>query len=103
MVVRYLLPTGQATDALGELVSADAETVVVDGKRGIERIAVADIIAAKEVPPAPEPRRETAVARTPKPIAMTNDNTARTIETGTIRFRSGLLREIAYITMPSTK
>lgn len=57
VVVRYLLPTGQATDALGELVSADAETVVVDGKRGIEHIAVADIIAAKEVPPAPEPRR----------------------------------------------
>ncbi|GAA3907134.1 hypothetical protein [Microbacterium invictum] len=57
VVVRYLLPTGQATDALGELLSADAETVVVDGKRGIERIAVADIIAAKEVPPPPAPRR----------------------------------------------
>ena len=56
VVVRYLLPTGQATDALGELLSADAETVVVDGKRGIERIAVADIIAAKQVPPAPAPR-----------------------------------------------
>lgn len=56
VVVRYLLPTGQATDALGELLSADAETVVVDGKRGVERIRVADIIAAKEVPPAPTPR-----------------------------------------------
>jgi hypothetical protein len=56
VVVRYLLPTGQATDALGKLLSADGTTVVVDGKRGIERIAVTDIIAAKEVPPPPEPR-----------------------------------------------
>ena len=56
VVVRYLLPSGQATDALGELLSADAVTVVVDGKRGIERIAVADIVAAKPVPPPPDPR-----------------------------------------------
>lgn len=56
VVVRYLLPTGQATDSLGELLSADAETVVVDGKRGVERIRVADIVAAKEVPPPPAPR-----------------------------------------------
>ncbi|WP_449288945.1 putative acetyltransferase [Microbacterium koreense] len=56
VVVRYLLPTGQATDALGTLMSADAETVVVDGKRGVETIAVSDIIAAKEVPPPPKPR-----------------------------------------------
>ncbi|GAA2078022.1 hypothetical protein [Microbacterium hatanonis] len=56
VVVRYLLPTGQATDALGELLSADADTVVVDGKRGVERIAVSDIIAAKPVPPPPAPR-----------------------------------------------
>ncbi|WP_251453664.1 hypothetical protein [Microbacterium sp. Marseille-Q6648] len=61
VVVRYLLPTGQATDALGELVSADETTVVVDGKRGVEHIAVGDIIAAKEVPPPPAPRtRRTA-------------------------------------------
>jgi hypothetical protein len=57
VVVRYLLPSGQATDALGELLSADAETAVVAGKRGLEHIPVRDIIAAKEVPPAPEPRR----------------------------------------------
>ncbi len=56
MVVRYLLPSGQATDALGELLSADETTVVVDGKRGIERIPTTAIIAAKEVPPPPEPR-----------------------------------------------
>jgi hypothetical protein len=57
VVVRYLLPSGQATDALGELLSTDAATVVVDGKRGIERIPRGAIIAAKEVPSPPEPRR----------------------------------------------
>lgn len=51
VVVRYLIPSGQATDALGELLSADAQTVVVDGVRGIEQIAVSTIVAAKEVPP----------------------------------------------------
>lgn len=56
VVVRYRLPSGQATDALGELLSTDETTVVVDGKRGVERIPRGDIIAAKEVPPAPAPR-----------------------------------------------
>jgi hypothetical protein len=56
VVVRYLLPTGQATDALGVLVSVDDTTLVVDGKRGLETIAVATIIAAKPVPPPPAPR-----------------------------------------------
>jgi hypothetical protein len=56
VVVRYLIPGGQATDALGELMSADEATVVVNGVRGIERIPVGSIVAAKEVPPRP-PRR----------------------------------------------
>jgi hypothetical protein len=56
VVVRYRLPSGQATDALGQLISADASHLVVDGKRGIETIAVEDVIAAKEVPPPPAPR-----------------------------------------------
>jgi len=59
VVVRYLIPSGQATDALGQLLSADDETVVVEGVRGIERIAVSDIVAAKPVPPRP-PRRPRA-------------------------------------------
>ncbi|WP_084126446.1 hypothetical protein [Demequina sp. NBRC 110054] len=59
VVVRYLIPTGQATDALGELLSVDDEIVVVDGVREVEQIPVAAIVAAKEVPPRPErPRRE---------------------------------------------
>ena len=56
VVVRYLLPSGQATDALGVLLSADETTIVVDGKRGVETIAVVDIVAAKQVPPPPAPR-----------------------------------------------
>ena len=56
VVVRYRLPDGRATNALGILLSADATQLVVDGKRGVETIAVADVIAAKEVPPAPAPR-----------------------------------------------
>lgn len=63
VVVRYLLPSGQATDALGELLSADAETLVVDGKRGLERIPRGAVIAAKEVPPPPAPR----APRSPRP------------------------------------
>ncbi|WP_235186037.1 hypothetical protein [Microbacterium oleivorans] len=57
VVVRYLLPDGRATDALGELMSAESDVVVVDGKRGMERIPRGAIIAAKAVPPPPEPRR----------------------------------------------
>lgn len=60
VVVRYRLPSGQATDALGMLLSADETTIVVDGKRGVETIALADVIAAKEVPPPPEPRSRRA-------------------------------------------
>jgi hypothetical protein len=56
VVVRYLLPSGQATDALGILVSADETTLVVDGKRGLEHISVDAVIAAKPVPPPPAPR-----------------------------------------------
>ncbi|MFS0867204.1 hypothetical protein AB3M83_07695 [Microbacterium sp. 179-B 1A2 NHS] len=56
VVVRYLLPTGQATDALGELLSAGPDEIVVAGKRGPERIRRIDIIAAKAVPPPPAPR-----------------------------------------------
>ncbi len=38
VVVRYLLPDGQATDALGDLVSVTAEGVVVETRRGTVRI-----------------------------------------------------------------
>ena len=56
VVVRYILPSGQAPDALGALLSVADGTIVVDGKRGVERIPVGAVIAAKEVPPPPAPR-----------------------------------------------
>lgn len=57
VVVRYRLPDGRATDALGELLSTDETHLVVDGKHGVETIAVDDVIAAKEVPPPPSLHR----------------------------------------------
>jgi hypothetical protein len=56
VVARYLLPTGQATDALGYLRSRDAEHVVIETKRGLDTVALAAVIAAKQVPPPPAPR-----------------------------------------------
>ena len=56
VVVRYRLPDGRATDALGVLLSANETHLRVDGKRGVETIAVADVIAAKPVPPPPAKR-----------------------------------------------
>ncbi|MDE0546039.1 hypothetical protein [Microbacterium sp. C7(2022)] len=56
VVVRYILPDGRATDALGELLSANDSVLVVDGKRGIERIPRGAVIVAKVVPPPPAPR-----------------------------------------------
>ncbi|MFW2514217.1 hypothetical protein ACNI3K_10615 [Demequina sp. SO4-13] len=60
VVVRYLISTGQATDALGELLSVDEHTVVVKGVRGVERIPLENIVAAKPVPPRPNPPRRSA-------------------------------------------
>lgn len=54
--VRYRLPEGGeagATDVVGTLLSRDDETLVVDGKRGPVTVRRADVVAAKEVPPAP--------------------------------------------------
>ena len=58
VVARYLLETGQATDALGYLRSRDADTAVIETKRGLETGGRSTVSAAKEVPPpaAPRPR-----------------------------------------------
>ena len=56
VVARYLLETGQATDALGYLRSRDADAVVIETKRGLDTVGLATVIAAKEVPPPPAPR-----------------------------------------------
>ncbi|MCS4276470.1 hypothetical protein M2390_001652 [Mycetocola sp. BIGb0189] len=61
IVVRYRLPDGSATDALGWFLRADESAVAIATKRGMEVVAFATVIAAKQVPPPPEPRsRRTA-------------------------------------------
>jgi hypothetical protein len=56
LVARYLLEDGRATDALGYLRSRDAAHVVIETRRGLATVALANVIAAKEVPPPPAPR-----------------------------------------------
>ncbi|MFJ4220870.1 hypothetical protein [Curtobacterium luteum] len=46
-----------ARDALGELVARTATTVTVDTRRGPVEVALADVVAAKPVPPPPSRRR----------------------------------------------
>jgi hypothetical protein len=55
VVVRSRIDGG-FTDALGVLRSLSQTQCVVETKRGLVTIARADIVAAKEVPPPPEPR-----------------------------------------------
>jgi hypothetical protein len=56
VVIRYALESGQATDALGMLVSVTSTHCTVDTKRGRATVPIGAIIAAKEVPPPPAPR-----------------------------------------------
>ena len=52
VVIRFLLPDGMATDALGEVTALDAATCTVLTKRGEVLVPIAAAIAAKRVPPA---------------------------------------------------
>jgi ribosomal protein S18 acetylase RimI-like enzyme len=54
-VVRRRIAQG-VTDALGEIVAIDADTVSVQTRRGLERIQRSEIVVAKEVPPRPARR-----------------------------------------------
>src|SRR5450756_488597 len=54
-VVRRRIERG-VTDALGDIVALDADTVSVRTRRGVEVIGRAAVTAAKEVPPAPARR-----------------------------------------------
>jgi N-acetylglutamate synthase len=54
-VVRRRIDHG-VTDALGEVVAMDADTVSVRTQRGVETIERAAVLAAKEVPPRPARR-----------------------------------------------
>ncbi|WP_432564590.1 GNAT family N-acetyltransferase [Kineococcus sp. SYSU DK003] len=53
VVVRHRLPDGSASDALGDLVGADAVTLRIATRRGEVSVARADVLAAKPVPPPP--------------------------------------------------
>ena len=56
VVVRHRLPDGSAGDALGELLAADEAELVVATRRGDVRVARADVLACKAVPPPPARR-----------------------------------------------
>jgi len=55
VVVRTRI-AGGFTDALGFLRDRNAVSVSVDTKRGLVTLPLIDVVAAKEVPPAPAPR-----------------------------------------------
>ena len=55
VVVRYRIEGG-FTDALGDLLACGDKECTVDTRRGAVTVGLADIVAAKPVPPAP-PRR----------------------------------------------
>jgi hypothetical protein len=55
LVVRYRLGDG-ATDALGYLIERTLTSCVIETKRGPVAVPLADVVAAKTVPPAPAPR-----------------------------------------------
>lgn len=59
VVVRYRIDGG-LTDALGHLVSCDARGCTVRTRQADVVIALDAVVAAKEVPPAPERRRPRA-------------------------------------------
>ena len=59
VVVRHLLHNEpeSATDVLGYLSGSDDTHVVVATAKGLVTITLVDVIAAKEIPPPPAPRR----------------------------------------------
>ena len=59
VVVRYTLhgEAEGATDVLGYLSAVDATDCVIASAKGLVTVALADVIAAKEIPPPPAPRR----------------------------------------------
>lgn len=57
VVVRYLIEDGErATDALGELLERTDDEVVIQTRRGPERVPLDQVLLAKPVPPPPPSR-----------------------------------------------
>jgi len=71
VVVRHRLPDGSASDALGDLVAADEQRLVIATRRGEVVVARSAVLAAKAVPPAPA-RRERRPAE-PAHVAVGTD------------------------------
>ncbi len=61
VVVRTRIDGGY-TDALGYLRFVDAASCRVETKHGLVTLDLADVVAAKEVPPAPSPRARRPLA-----------------------------------------
>jgi hypothetical protein len=59
VVIRYRIDSG-ATDAVGYLSGSNEAACVVATPRGLVTVDFRDVIAAKEVPPPPAPRRRRA-------------------------------------------
>ena len=63
VVVRFALRNDAqaASDALGTLTARTGTSVTVQTRRGAVTVALADVIAAKKVPPPPAPRPRSTV------------------------------------------
>ncbi|QOR69843.1 hypothetical protein IM660_14435 [Ruania alkalisoli] len=57
VVVRFRIPEGGLTDALGELLRVDDSGVEVETRRGAVTVPAEAIVLAKRVPPPPPRRR----------------------------------------------
>ena len=64
VVVRRRLPDGSATDVVGTLVASRPDTLVVATARGDVHVDVADVVAAKAIPPRPARRAPAHLALT---------------------------------------
>lgn len=54
VVVRHRIPDGRATDVLGELLAVTDDHLTVRDRVGLAHVvAIADVVAAKPVPPPP--------------------------------------------------
>jgi len=60
VVIRHALhdEAESATDVLGYLSGSNGTHVVVATAKGLRTITLADVIAAKEIPPPPAPRQQ---------------------------------------------
>ena len=81
MVVRSLIEAGErATDALGELVARDEESVTVRTRRGEVRVELALVVAAKQVPASPAGVWRVAPFLRRGEVVVLGEGTLRTVD-----------------------